>query len=87
MSKLSKLSEMRELVVDDPSYVHARYNEDMSDSGRAYRHIDFPPLTEAQKKELEGLVKMKEEDSNTEDIPEVDFSDAVLRYDGTKGKT
>ena len=58
-----------------------------NNSGRAYRRIDFPPLTNAQKKELEALENMKEEDINTEDIPEVDFSDAALRYVGTKGKT
>ena len=51
-----------------------------SNSGRAYRRIDFPPLTDAQKKELEAIKNMKDEDINTEDIPEVDFSDAALRY-------
>lgn len=59
----------------------------MSYPGRDYRHIDFPPLTEAQEKELENLKNMEEEDINTEDIPEVDFSDAALRYAGTKGKS
>ena len=54
---------------------------------RAYRRIDFPPLTDAQKKELEALENMKEEDINTEDIPEVDFSDAALRYVGAEEKT
>ena len=55
-----------------------------NNSGRAYRRIDFPPLTDAQKKELETLENMKEEDINTEDIPEVDFSDAALRYVGAE---
>ena len=60
---------------------------EMSNSGRTYRRIDFPPLSDAQKKELEALENMKEEDINTEDIPEVDFSDAALRYVGTKEQT
>lgn len=60
---------------------------EMSNSGRTYRRIDFPPLTDAQKKELEALGNMKEEDINTEDIPEVDFSDAALRYVGAEEKT
>ena len=60
---------------------------EMSNSGRTYRRIDFPPLTDAQKKELEALGNMKEEDINTEDIPEVDFSDAALRYIGAEEKT
>lgn len=52
----------------------------MRNTERAYRQIDFPPLTDAQKKELEALGKMKEKDINTDDIPEVDFSDAAFRY-------
>ena len=52
----------------------------MKSTERAYRQIDFPPLTDAQRKELETLQKMKEEDINTDDIPEVDFSDAAFRY-------
>ena len=52
----------------------------MRNTERAYRQIDFPPLTEAQKKELEAIGKMKEKDINTKDIPEVDFSDAVFHY-------
>lgn len=54
--------------------------------GKTYREISFPPLSEEQEKELEALRNMKEEDINTEDIPEVDFSDAALRYVGAKGK-
>lgn len=52
----------------------------MKDTERAYRQIDFPPLTEKQKKELNRLLKMNDEDINTEDIPETDFSDAAFHY-------
>ena len=38
---------------------------EMSNSGRAYRRIDFPPLTNAQKKELEALENMKDTDINS----------------------
>lgn len=48
---------------------------------RTYREISFPPLTEEQKKELEALRYMKEEDINTDDIPEADFSNAHNYYD------
>lgn len=41
----------------------------------------MPPLTEDQEKELEALRNMKEEDINTDDIPEVDFSNAHNYYD------
>ena len=53
---------------------------------KKYRKIEFPALTKEQEEELEALENMKETDINTEDIPEVDFSDAALRYVGTKGK-
>ena len=52
----------------------------MKNTERAYKQIDFPLLTESQKKELENLEKMKEEDIVTKDIPEVDFSDATFHY-------
>ena len=52
----------------------------MRNTERAYRQIDFPLLTEAQKKELEAIGKIKEKDINTKDIPEVDFSDAMFHY-------
>ena len=52
----------------------------MRSTERVYRQIDFPPLTDAQKKELETLRNMKEEEINTDDIPEVDFSDAAFHY-------
>ena len=48
---------------------------------RTYREISFPPLTEEQEKELEALRYMKEEDINTDDIPEADFSNAHNYYD------
>lgn len=54
---------------------------------KKYRKIEFPALTGEQKKELEALENMKEEDINTEDIPEVDFSDAALRYGCAEEKT
>ena len=40
----------------------------------------MPPLTEEQEKELEALRYMKEEDINTDDIPEADFSNAHNYY-------
>ena len=47
---------------------------------RTYYEIAFPPLSEEQEKELEALGTMKEEDINTDDIPEVDFSSAHNYY-------
>lgn len=52
----------------------------MRDTERVYRQIDFPPLTEEQKKEIEKLKAMKDEEIDTKDIPEVDFSDANFFY-------
>ena len=52
----------------------------MRDTERFYKQIDFPPLTEEQKKEIQKLKAMKDEEINTEDIPEVDFSDANFFY-------
>ena len=52
----------------------------MRDTDRVYKQIDFPPLTEEQKKEIEKLKAMKDEEIDTEDIPEVDFSDANFFY-------
>lgn len=52
----------------------------MKDTERVYRQIDFPPLTEEQKKEIERLKAMTEEEIDTEDVPEVDFSDASFFY-------
>lgn len=52
----------------------------MRDTERVYRQIDFPPLTEEQKKEIEKLEAMKDEEIDTKDIPEVDFSDANFFY-------
>ena len=48
---------------------------------RTYYEISFPPLTEEQEKELEALKNMKEEDIDTNDIPEVDFSNAQNYYE------
>ena len=53
----------------------------MRDTERFYKQIDFPPLTEEQKKEIEKLKAMKDEEIDTEDIPEVDFSDANFLYE------
>ena len=53
---------------------------------RTYREISFPPLTEEQKKELEALENMKEEDIDTDDIPEADFSDAEFYYSEIRPK-
>ena len=52
----------------------------MRNTERVYRQIDFPPLTEEQKKEIEKLKTMKDEEIDTNDIPEVDFSDANYFY-------
>lgn len=52
----------------------------MKDTERTYRQIDFPPLTEKQKKELEELKKLKDEDINFDDIPQQDFSNASFYY-------
>lgn len=52
----------------------------MRNTERVYRQIDFPPLTEEQKKEIEKLKTMKDEEIDTNDIPEVDFSDANFFY-------
>lgn len=85
---MSKKQEKRGLAFeDDSSHAHAQYDGNMKNTERIFRQIDFPPLTEAQEKELEALEEMQEEDINTEDIPEVDFSDAALRYASTKGKS
>lgn len=47
---------------------------------RNYVHIDFPPLTEEQKQEMETLMAMRDEDIDTRDIPVCDFSDAQPYY-------
>lgn len=47
---------------------------------KKYRKIKFPALTKKQEEELEALRNMKEEDINTDDIPEVDFSSAHNYY-------
>ena len=52
----------------------------MKDTERTYRQIDFPPLTEEQKKRLEAVKSKKDEDIDINDIPEVDFSDANFFY-------
>ena len=52
----------------------------MRDTERVYRQIDFPPLTKEQKKRLETVKAMKDEDINIKDIPEADFSDASFFY-------
>lgn len=43
-------------------------------------------MTEEQDKELEALGNMKEEDIDTDDIPETDFSDAEFFYSDIKFK-
>ncbi len=52
----------------------------MRDTERVYRQIDFPPLAEGQKKEIEKLKALKDEEIDTNDIPELDFSDANYFY-------
>ncbi len=58
----------------------------MTSAERPYKQIVFPPLTKEQEKELENLDAMSEEDINTYDIPEIDFSDATFRYAAGKNK-
>lgn len=53
---------------------------------RTYGEISFPPLTEEQENELEALGTIKEEDIDTDDIPEADFSDAEFYYSGIRPK-
>ena len=52
----------------------------MENTEKTYRQIDSPPLTEEQKKRLDAVKAMKDEDIDTDDIPEADFSDASLYY-------
>ena len=47
---------------------------------KKYRKIEFPALTKELEEELEALRNMREEDINTDDIPEVDFTDAHPFY-------
>ena len=42
----------------------------MRKTPRTYETIDFPPLTDAQKTELEALTRMKESDIDLSDLPE-----------------
>lgn len=85
---MSKKQEKRGLAFeDDSSHAHAQYDGNMKNTERIYRQIDFPSLTKALEKELEALEELQEEDINTGDIPEVDFSDAALRYASMKGKS
>lgn len=58
----------------------------MTSAERPYKQIVFPPLTKEQEKELEALEGMKDEDIDTEDMPEADFSDASFRYAAGKSK-
>lgn len=52
----------------------------MKSTERTYRQIDFPPLTEEQKKRLSDVRDMPDELIDTSDIPEEDFSDATFYY-------
>lgn len=47
---------------------------------RIYEPIDFPPLTEEQKRELEALSKMKDEDIDFSDIPPLNVSEFTPYY-------
>lgn len=42
----------------------------MNETQRTYKTIDFPPLTYEQKKEIEALQEMNEDEIDTSDIPE-----------------
>ena len=50
----------------------------MRDTERGYRQIDFPPLTEEQKKEIEKLKAMKDEEIDIEDFARMDLRTATV---------
>ena len=52
----------------------------MNKMPRTYKFIDFPPLTEEQKKEVSKLAKMKESEIDTSDIPENTLSNGQFYY-------
>ena len=54
---------------------------------RTYEHIEFPPLTDEQRKELEELRKMKDNEIDMSDIPEVDASGQFYYYQTLKSPT
>ncbi|MGP1522179.1 MAG: BrnA antitoxin family protein [Treponema sp.] len=52
----------------------------MKQMQKEYKIIDFPPLTEEQKKELELLDKMPDNEIDLSDCPETDFSNGHFYY-------
>ena len=47
---------------------------------RTYNFIDFPPLTEEQRKEVSELSRMKDSEIDTSDIPENNLSNGQFYY-------
>lgn len=47
---------------------------------KIFKPIDFPPLTEAQMKEIEYLKNMKDSDIDFSDTPECDFKNGSFYY-------
>ena len=52
----------------------------MKQMQKEYKTIDFPPLTEDQKKELDMLNNMPDSKIDLSDIPETDFSNGHFYY-------
>ena len=53
---------------------------------RTYEAIDFPPLTDDQKKEIETLRTMKDSEIDMSDIPEVDAPGQFYYFQSLKMK-
>ena len=51
---------------------------------KTYEAIDFPPLTDKQKKEIAALHEMKDDEIDTSDIPEIDAPGQFYYYQSLK---
>lgn len=58
----------------------------MNKMQRTYKMIDFPPLTDEQKKELEFIKNQKEEDIDLSDIPEATGEGGFYYFNSLKLK-
>lgn len=56
----------------------------MSRTQRTYKMIDFPPLTDEQKKELEFIKNQKDEDIDLTDIPEATGNGGFYYFNSLK---
>lgn len=56
----------------------------MSKTQRTYKTIDFPPLTDEQKKELEFIKNQKEEDIDLSDISEATGNGGFYYFNSLK---